>query len=164
MAQIKGEIDSKKLEIGAIESRRDKIAGEIEQSQNLINSNMTKLTAARKDFTEFNEEYRKIQAQQDLTYEKEKALRDTIKLVENKLKQQQEEIAKMRRSRQEMQIRSRIPMEFKKAQREGKLSGVFGRLGDLGTIPEEYDPAVSNGCSYLDHIVVESVEAGEKCL
>ena len=32
MNQIKGEIDSKKSEISAIETRRDKIQGEIEQS------------------------------------------------------------------------------------------------------------------------------------
>ena len=55
-------------------------------------------------------------------------------------------------------------MELKKAQREGKLSGVFGRLGDLGTIAEEFDIAISTGCGYLDHIVVETVETGEKCI
>lgn len=60
--------------------------------------------------------------------------------------------------------RHKIPMEFKKAQREGKLSGVFGRLGDLGTIGEEYDRAISSGCGYLDFIVVDTVENGEKCL
>lgn len=55
-------------------------------------------------------------------------------------------------------------MEFKKAQREGKLSGIYGRLGDLGTIAEEYDKAISSGCGFLDHIVVDTVENGEKCL
>jgi structural maintenance of chromosome 4 len=40
----------------------------------------------------------------------------------------------------------------------------LGRLGDLGTIAEEYDRAISSGCSYLDYIVVDTVETGEKCL
>lgn len=39
MTQIKADIESKKSEISAIETRRNKIQGEIEQSQNLINSN-----------------------------------------------------------------------------------------------------------------------------
>lgn len=80
------------------------------------------------------------------------------------MKENQDEIGKMRRSRQEMMVRHKIPMEFKKAQREGKIAGVFGRLGDLGTIADEFDKAISSGCGYLDYIVVDTVETGEKCL
>ena len=107
---------------------------------------MSKLAVAIKDFAEYNDEYRSVQAQQDMTYEKERNIRETIKMAENRLRLQQDEIAKMRRSRQDLQARSKIPQELKKAQREGKLSGIFGRLGDLGTINEEYDKAISNGC------------------
>lgn len=41
---------------------------------------------------------------------------------------------------------------------------MFGRLGDLGTIGEEYDIAISTGCGLLDYIVVDTVETGEKCI
>jgi len=40
----------------------------------------------------------------------------------------------------------------------GKLHGVYGRLGDLGTINKKYDIAVSTACGMLDAIVVETTE------
>jgi len=47
----------------------------------------------------------------------------------------------------------RAVYEQKKA---GKLQGVHGRLGDLGTIDKKYDLAVSNGCGLLEAIVVDT--------
>jgi len=44
------------------------------------------------------------------------------------------------------------------------VSGIFGRLGDLGTIHNDYDCAVTTACGFLDHIVVETVNDGEKCI
>jgi structural maintenance of chromosome 4 len=48
----------------------------------------------------------------------------------------------------------------------GELShvGVLGRLGDLATIPEKYDVAVSTACSLLDHIVVQTTAGAQRCL
>lgn len=40
----------------------------------------------------------------------------------------------------------------------GKLKGVHGRLGDLGTIHKKYDVAVSTACSMLDAIVVDTTD------
>eukprot|EP00746_Dinoflagellata_sp_MGD_P162869 gnl/MRDRNA2_/MRDRNA2_90612_c0_seq1.p1 gnl/MRDRNA2_/MRDRNA2_90612_c0~~gnl/MRDRNA2_/MRDRNA2_90612_c0_seq1.p1 ORF type:complete len:1426 (-),score=448.19 gnl/MRDRNA2_/MRDRNA2_90612_c0_seq1:155-4123(-) len=40
----------------------------------------------------------------------------------------------------------------------GKLKGVHGRLGDLGTIAKKYDVAVSTACGLLDAIVVDTTD------
>jgi structural maintenance of chromosome 4 len=40
----------------------------------------------------------------------------------------------------------------------------LGRLGDLATIPQEYDVAVSTSCGSLDHIVVQTTAGAQKCL
>ena len=55
---------------------------------------------------------------------------------------------------------------LKAAAKGGELSkvGILGRLGDLATIPEEYDVAVSTACSMLDHIVVQTTAGAQKCL
>jgi len=55
----------------------------------------------------------------------------------------------------------RILSSLKEAQRQGKIKGVLGRLGDLGTIDKQYDIAVSTACSNLDNILVESVSSGQ---
>ena len=51
-----------------------------------------------------------------------------------------------------------------KAQKDGVLQGIHGRLGDLGTIDKIYDCAVTTACGFLDHIVVDTIDNGEKCI
>ena len=46
----------------------------------------------------------------------------------------------------------------------GALSGVHGRLGDLGRIDDQYDVAVTTACRSLNDIVVENDKVGEKCV
>lgn len=46
----------------------------------------------------------------------------------------------------------------------GRIEGFHGRLGNLGTIDEKYDVAISTACPALDNLVVESVEVGQQCI
>ena len=48
--------------------------------------------------------------------------------------------------------------------RSGRIVGFHGRLGDLGTIDDKYDIAISTACPRLDDIVVETVECGQQCI
>jgi len=53
------------------------------------------------------------------------------------------------------------------AKKGGELAkvGVLGRLGDLATIPEMYDVAVSTACGgMLDNIVVQTTAGAQRCL
>ncbi|MCQ2817765.1 MAG: chromosome segregation protein SMC [archaeon] len=51
-----------------------------------------------------------------------------------------------------------------KAQQEGKLTGILGKLGHLGTINEKYDCAITTACKHLDGILVETVEQTKAAL
>ncbi|KAK5075161.1 Structural maintenance of chromosomes protein 4 [Lithohypha guttulata] len=46
----------------------------------------------------------------------------------------------------------------------GRVDGFHGRLGDLGTIDEKYDVAISTACASLENMVVDTVEAGQQCI
>jgi structural maintenance of chromosome 4 len=46
----------------------------------------------------------------------------------------------------------------------GRIDGFHGRLGNLGTIDDKYDVAISTACSALENMVVDSVEAGQQCI
>jgi structural maintenance of chromosome 4 len=46
----------------------------------------------------------------------------------------------------------------------GRIDGFHGRLGNLGTIDEKYDVAISTACPSLENIVVDSVEVGQQCI
>lgn len=64
--------------------------------------------------------------------------------------------------------RSPVIDHLLKATRKGgplAASGVLGRLGDLGTIPKEYDLAICLATgNMLDAIVVETADAARKCV
>ncbi|KAM6961494.1 LOW QUALITY PROTEIN: structural maintenance of chromosomes protein 4 [Aplochiton taeniatus] len=48
--------------------------------------------------------------------------------------------------------------------KSGKISGIYGRLGDLGAIDEQYDVAISSSCGSLDNILVDTIDTAQKCV
>eukprot|EP00347_Sterkiella_histriomuscorum_P007115 403350207 len=54
--------------------------------------------------------------------------------------------------------------ELMNAQRRGELSGIYGRLGDLGQIDMIYDTAITTASKYWDFIVVDTMRSGERCV
>ncbi|KAL8827009.1 MAG: hypothetical protein Q9170_007183 [Blastenia crenularia] len=46
----------------------------------------------------------------------------------------------------------------------GRIEGFHGRLGNLGTIDQKYDIAISTACPSLENMVVDSVEVGQQCI
>lgn len=46
----------------------------------------------------------------------------------------------------------------------GRIEGFHGRLGNLGTIEQKYDVAISTACGALDNFVTDSVDAGQQCI
>ncbi|KAJ1340722.1 hypothetical protein BSLG_004816 [Batrachochytrium salamandrivorans] len=60
--------------------------------------------------------------------------------------------------------RSSVHASLMRESNSGNIVGICGRLGDLGTIDDKYDVAITTACSSLDAIVVETVETGQKCI
>lgn len=46
----------------------------------------------------------------------------------------------------------------------GRITGFHGRLGDLGTIDDKYDVAITTACPALNNMVVDNVDVGQKCI
>jgi len=58
-----------------------------------------------------------------------------------------------------------IAAKLLKAQEEGRLTGIQGRIGDLGTIPAKFDVAASTvGRGALNNILVNTAREGEACI
>ncbi|KAK4467810.1 hypothetical protein MN116_008735 [Schistosoma mekongi] len=60
--------------------------------------------------------------------------------------------------------RSRLLNALLEAKRSGTLTGILGRLGDLGAIPSRYDIAISTACGALDHIVTDTMDTAQKAV
>ncbi|KAH9025772.1 SMCs flexible hinge [Lactarius hengduanensis] len=48
--------------------------------------------------------------------------------------------------------------------KSGRVSGFHGRLGSLGTIPDEYDVAITTACGSLNDLVTDTVQQGQACI
>jgi structural maintenance of chromosome 4 len=51
-----------------------------------------------------------------------------------------------------------------KEKKKGRLNGLHGRLGELGTIDAKYDVAITTACPALNNLVVDDVTTGSKCI
>ena len=70
----------------------------------------------------------------------------------------------MSNSQNESKNRSQVLKSLLQAQEKGLLTGINGRLGDLGSIEQKYDIAISTACPQLDYIVTDSVRESEMCV
>ena len=92
---------------------------------------------------------------------KERELKQKELKASEKQKEVQEKMLRLseyKNSNQEFKIKHRITQELIKAQKEGKIHGLFGRLGDLGAIDQKYDVAISTACAQLDFLVVDTTQ------
>lgn len=69
-----------------------------------------------------------------------------------------------RASLQSTQNRGSVLTGLMRLKESGRIDGFHGRLGNLGTIDEKYDVAISTACPALENMVVESVEVGQQCI
>ena len=98
---------------------------------------------------------------------KEKELKEKEKRATEKQREVQEKMLKLsefKNSNQEFKIKHKITSELIKAQKEGKIQGLFGRLGDLGAIDQKYDIAISTACNQLDYLVVDNTQNARNIL
>ena len=68
------------------------------------------------------------------------------------------EAERLRNALEAVKGKSAVLRGILSAKAKGKLRGIHGRLGDLGSIPDQYDVAVTTAVGSLNHIVTETTE------
>ncbi|EMR08582.1 hypothetical protein PNEG_03058 [Pneumocystis murina B123] len=104
--------------------------------------------------------------ERELLYAKEEyeKMKEEEKRFKEKLSQCHQKEDEARASYSEFRNHNSVLDGLMKLKESGRIDGFYGRLGSLGTIPDKYDIAISTACSSLNHMVVETVEAGQQCL
>ncbi|CAL1263831.1 unnamed protein product [Larinioides sclopetarius] len=97
--------------------------------------------------------------QEQLKNSKEKELSFSQQLRDERMKYEE-----ARSSQQSSQSSNSLLKGLLKEKNEGRLPGVYGRLGDLGAIDEKYDVAISTACGRLDNIVTDTISTAQKCV
>ena len=153
---IKGEIDlvmnkaNKAMEALAnaqqllkdAEPRRKEKQKAIKEKQTLLAKTQKQVDEGREDLTRL--------------VDKEAELRDKVKTIRG-------QVEDSKSAQQATKSTSNVLRVLMDAKKSGKLVGIHGRLGDLGTIDDKYDVAITTACGALNHIVVENTAVAQYC-
>ncbi|GLC75387.1 hypothetical protein PLESTF_001631400 [Pleodorina starrii] len=86
------------------------------------------------------------------------------KKAEDELAVVREKSVQLRADMNASQGQSGVVRELMAAKSRGELTGIYGRLGDLGAIDAKYDAAVSTAVGALDNILVETTSDAQRAV
>ncbi len=162
--RTKQNIELRKQDIMQIEGKSQRIISEIEVIRNHINLNSTKVNQANEEISNRKGIIAEIEMEQRELDKKLQLLAQEQIEKEKELNKVRDNLNVMRSAQNETRNRSQILGSLMKAQKDGFLNGIYGRLGDLGTIDAIYDCAITTSCGVLDHIVVDTINNAERCV
>ncbi|NWS72506.1 SMC4 protein, partial [Crotophaga sulcirostris] len=87
----------------------------------------------------------------------ESGARNVVRNLRQKVEEAKSSLAQSR-------SRGKVLEALLQQKKSGNISGLYGRLGDLGAIDEKYDVAISSCCGALDNIVVDTIDTAQKCV
>lgn len=89
--------------------------------------------------------------------QKERAIQQQIQEIEGK-------VCEFKQSSNEAKSKNTVLSELMNAQKRKELKGIVGRLGDLGTISDKYDVAITTACGQLEYIVVNKLDDAQRAV
>ncbi|KFG87328.1 condensin subunit Cut3 [Metarhizium anisopliae] len=115
------------------------------------------LKACEKEKSELQKEAEKMNSELAILAQQEPK-------IQAKISNSRQKADEARSSLASTQARGNVLTALMRMKESGRIDGFHGRLGNLGTIDQKYDVAVSTACSALDNFVTESVESGQQCI
>lgn len=107
--------------------------------------------------TKLEKDVSKVQAEIAKLAQKEPELRAQLSGARQKADE-------ARSSLSNTQTRGNVLTGLMRLKESGRIDGFHGRLGNLGTIDQKYDIAISTACGALDNFVTDTVEGGQQCI
>ncbi|KAJ7462205.1 RecF/RecN/SMC [Mycena galericulata] len=164
-------INAKKSEVDVATSERDALAKKAKTVQDAAEEASHNLQQLREDqqaklAQQDGHKTEKI-AQQTAIAKVEKRLKDArleVQECKNKASSSRQKYAEAKNSLAENTSQNKVVDGLTRYKNAGRISGFYGRLGSLGTIPDKYDVAISTACPGLHHMVVDEVEQAQSCI
>lgn len=118
---------------------------------------LAELEICKSERSKLEKEARKVQAELQKISEKEPEIR-------SKLSGARQKADEARASLSNTQTQGNVLTGLMRLKESGRIDGFHGRLGNLGTIDQKYDIAISTACGALDNFVTDTVEGGQQCI
>ncbi|CCD23232.1 condensin subunit SMC4 NDAI_0B01970 [Naumovozyma dairenensis CBS 421] len=167
----KKQLQEKKLEIQVAESQisllqenQSKLKDEIEKLKNDLKCQFENKKNQEEKLIDLKVQFSAISTEFDRGESECANAKSKIKDMQHVLQTQRQKVMDARSRLATVENKSKVLSALHKLQKSGRISGFYGRLGDLGVIDNEYDIAISTASARLDDIVVDSVECGQHCI
>ncbi|KAJ7680246.1 RecF/RecN/SMC [Mycena polygramma] len=164
-------INAKKAEVDVATSERDALAKKAKAAQDATeeaSSALQQLQADQETKLAQQENYRsekkKLQAAIANVEQKLNDARQEVQGCKTKASSSRQKAAEARNSVAEKTSQNKVVDGLTRYKNTGRITGFYGRLGSLGTIPDKYDVAISTACPGLHHMVVDKVEQAQSCI
>ena len=155
VAQSELEMLREKASSGAV--ALEEVQTRIKTLQGLQQAKSQDLERVKKQRAELEKEAKKVQQEITKLAQKEPELR-------SQLSNSRQKADEARASLANTQSQGNVLNGLMRLKESGRIEGFHGRLGNLGTIDQKYDVAISTACPSLENMVVDSVEVGQQCI
>ncbi|KAL8713883.1 MAG: hypothetical protein Q9220_002029 [cf. Caloplaca sp. 1 TL-2023] len=145
--------DRAAAEGNALEEVRSKLQT-LRETRSSKDVDLKKLRASK---TQIEKDAGKTQSEMTKFANKESSLRSQLSGARQKADE-------ARASLSSSQSQGNVLSGLMRLKESGRIEGFHGRLGNLGTIDQKFDVAISTACPSLENLVVDSVEVGQQCI
>ena len=164
-------IDQKQSAIAVTQSELDILREKADSGQKAIDQASSKIKTIEADKTA------KLEAIEQRKHEKARLEKDVRKIqdalqkltasepeVRSQISSARQKADEARASLSSSQNQGNVLKGLLRLRDSGRIDGFHGRLGNLGTIDEKFDVAISTACPALENMVVDNVEVGQQCI
>lgn len=151
------EVELLKNQLTSITDEHQKIKSSLNEKNEQIQINNSKIESLTSEKSKLQSNVDRIKIDFKTSGEKLKqteyalnAIRDKVQFAKNKVSS--------------VESQNKVLSALTRLQETGRVTGFYGKLGDLGVIDDQYDVAVSTGGGALSDYVVETVEDAQNCI
>lgn len=154
-----------KLTIETIQLQKDEMVATITNAQSRMKEIKVEGQAKEADLAELEHKLDKCREQIGLGKDQVAAAEQRLSGVSEEMSVLQSKHHELRDRVSQHQNRNKVLDLLMRLQRLGRITGFYGRLGDLGRIDPRYDVAISTASGAgLDSLVVDHVEIAQQCI
>ncbi|KAK9361374.1 RecF/RecN/SMC [Lipomyces starkeyi] len=158
------ELDVTTSELRILSDKRAANGQAITEQEEKIKTVISNGRAKEKDLEEFKAELKHVEDQIRLGEVESAEAASTLENARERLSIIRQKAEDARQKFAESQSQGNVLSSLMRLNDSGRISGFYGRLGNLGTIDERFDVAISTACPALNNLVVDNVETGQACI
>lgn len=151
-------------EIEILKNQLDSINNQNNELKQSIETKKEKIKINKSTIEDLNKEKANAQSILDSYSDKFNDAGKSLNSLEHKLNELRNKIDYAKTSATNFETQNKVLNALNRLQQTGRITGFYGKLGDLGVIDDKYDIAISTGGGALSDYVVETVEDAQNCI